>query len=336
MKVAIGISGGVDSAVSALLLKQEGHDVLGITMKLFEYETVDKMLIDAKRVCEEVGIKHLVLDLTKEFKEIVIDNFINSYKQGLTPNPCVLCNKHFKFGLLYEKAKELGYDYIATGHYVKIMNNNLYVCDNNKDQSYFLYGINKEILDKIIFPLKDFKNKEEIRKIAETHNLSIFDKKDSQEICFIKDDDYVKFLENYLSPTKGNIIDTNGNILGKHNGLYKYTIGQRKGLGISSEYPLYVMDIDYINNNVIVCKHEELFKSNLVASNVNLLVSELPEECFTKIRSRGVLAPCKVIYQNDKLLVTFKEKQRAITKGQSVVLYKDNICLGGGIIEEVY
>lgn len=336
MKVAIGISGGVDSAVSALLLKQQGHDVLGITMKLFEDETVDKMLIDAKKVCEEVGIKHLVLDLTKEFKEIVIDNFINSYKQGLTPNPCVLCNKHFKFGLLYEKAKELGYDYIATGHYVKIMNNNLYVCDNNKDQSYFLYGINKDILDKIIFPLKDFKSKEEIRKIAEMHNLSIFDKKDSQEICFIKDDDYVKFLENYLSPTKGNIIDTNGNILGKHNGLYKYTIGQRKGLGISSEYPLYVMDIDYINNNVIVCKHEELFKSNLVASNVNLLVSELPEECFTKIRSRGVLAPCKVIYQNDKLLVTFKEKQRAITKGQSVVLYKDNICLGGGIIEEVY
>jgi len=336
MKVAIGISGGVDSAVSALLLKQAGHDILGITMKLFEDETVDKMLIDAKKVCEEVGIKHLVLDLTKEFKEIVIDNFINSYKQGLTPNPCVLCNKHFKFGLLYKKAKELGYDYIATGHYVKIMNNNLYVCDNNKDQSYFLYGINKEILDKIIFPLKDFKNKDEIRKIAEMHNLSIFDKKDSQEICFIKDDDYVKFLENYLSPTTGNIIDTNGNILGKHNGLYKYTIGQRKGLGISSEYPLYVMDIDYINNNVIVCKHEELFKSNLVASNVNLLVSELPEECFAKIRSRGVLAPCKVSYQNDKLLVTFKEKQRAITKGQSVVLYKDNICLGGGIIEEVY
>ena len=336
MKVAIGISGGVDSAVSALLLKQAGHDVLGITMKLFEDETVDKMLIDAKKVCEEVGIKHLVLDLTKEFKEIVIDNFINSYKQGLTPNPCVLCNKHFKFGLLYEKAKELGYDYIATGHYVKIMNNNLYVCDNNKDQSYFLYGINKEILDKIIFPLKDFKNKDEIRKIAEMHNLSIFDKKDSQEICFIKDDDYVKFLENYLSPTIGNIIDTNGNILGKHNGLYKYTIGQRKGLGISSEYPLYVMDIDYINNNVIVCKHEELFKSNLVASNVNLLVNELPGECFAKIRSRGVLAPCKVSYQNDKLLVTFKEKQRAITKGQSVVLYKDNICLGGGIIEEVY
>ena len=297
MKVAIGISGGVDSAVSALLLKQQGYDVLGITMKLFEDESVDKMLEDAKKVCEEVGIKHLILDLSKEFKEIVINNFVESYKHGLTPNPCVLCNKHFKFGLLYEKAKELGYDHIATGHYVKIIDNKLYVCDNNKDQSYFLYSINKDILDKIIFPLKDFENKDEIRKIAKENNLSIFEKKDSQEICFIKDDDYVKFIENYLEAKEGNIIDLEGNILGKHN---------------------------------------DLFKSNLIANNVNLLVDELPNECFAKIRSRGVLAPCKVNYIDNKLYVTFNEKQRAITKGQSVVLYKDNICLGGGVIDEVY
>ena len=336
MKVAIGISGGVDSAVSALLLKQQGYDVLGITMKLFEDESVDKMLEDAKKVCEEVGIKHLILDLSKEFKEIVINNFVESYKHGLTPNPCVLCNKHFKFGLLYEKAKELGYDYIATGHYVKIIDNKLCVCDNNKDQSYFLYGINKDILDKIIFPLKNFKNKDEIREIAKENNLSIFEKKDSQEICFIKDDDYVKFLENYLEAKEGNIIDLEGNILGKHNGLYKYTIGQRKGLGISSSEPLYVTDIDYINNNIVVCIHKDLFKSNLIANNVNLLVDELPSECFAKIRSRGVLALCKVDYIDNKLYVTFSEKQRAITKGQSVVLYKDDICLGGGIIDEVY
>lgn len=336
MKVAIGISGGVDSAVSALLLKQQGYDVLGITMKLFEDETVDKMLEDAKKVCEEVGIKHLILDLSKEFKEIVINNFVESYKHGLTPNPCVLCNKHFKFGLLYEKAKELGYDHIATGHYVKISDNKLCVCDNNKDQSYFLYGINKDILDKIIFPLKDFKNKDEIREIAKQNNLSIFEKKDSQEICFIKDNDYVKFLENYLESKEGNIIDLEGNILGKHNGLYKYTIGQRKGLGISSSEPLYVTDIDYINNNIVVCKHNDLFKSNLIANNVNLLVDELHNECFAKIRSRGVLAPCKVDYIDNKLYVTFNEKQRAITKGQSVVLYKDNVCLGGGIIEKVF
>lgn len=336
MKVAIGISGGVDSAVSALILKQQGYDVLGITMKLFEDDSVDKMLIDAKKVCDEVGIKHIILDLTQEFKKIVIDNFIESYKHGKTPNPCVLCNKYFKFGLLYEKAMELGYDYIATGHYVKIIDNKLYVCDNNKDQSYFLYGINKEILDKIIFPLKEFKNKDAIRELAKKHNLSIFDKKDSQEICFIKNDDYISFLENYITPKSGDIVDLTGNILGKHNGLYKYTIGQRKGLGISSNKPLYVTDIDYINNKVIVCDNDDLFKSNLVASDVNLLVNELPNECFAKIRSRGILASCKVEFKDNKLFVTFNEKQRAITKGQSVVLYKDDICLGGGIIEEVF
>lgn len=336
MKVAIGISGGVDSAVSALILKQQGYDVLGITMKLFEDDSVNKMLIDAKKVCDEVGIKHIVLDLTKEFRKIVIDNFIESYKRGKTPNPCVLCNKYFKFGLLYEKAKELGYDYIATGHYVKIIDNKLYVCDNDKDQSYFLYGINKEILDKIIFPLKEFKNKEEIRELAKKHNLSIFDKKDSQEICFIKNDDYISFLENYITPKSGDIVDLTGNILGKHNGLYKYTIGQRKGLGISSNKPLYVTEIDYINNKVIVCDNDNLFKSNLVANDVNLLVDKLPNECFAKIRSRGILAACKVEFKDNKLFVTFNEKQRAITKGQSVVLYKDDICLGGGIIEEVF
>ena len=336
MKVAIGISGGVDSAVSALILKQQGNDVLGITMKLFEDDSVDKMLIDAKKVCDEVGIKHIILDLTKEFKQLVINNFIDSYKHGKTPNPCVLCNKHFKFGLLYEKAKELGYNYIATGHYVKIIDNKLYFCDSNKDQSYFLYGINKKILDKIIFPLKEFKSKDEIRELAKKHNLSIFDKKDSQEICFIKNDDYISFLENYITPKSGDIVDLKGNVLGKHDGLYKYTVGQRKGLGISSDKPLYVSDIDYVNNKVIVCNNEDLFKNNLIACDINLLVDDLPNECFAKIRSRGILAPCKVEIQDNKLIVSFNEKQRAITKGQSVVLYKDDVCLGGGVIEKVF
>ena len=166
--------------------------------------------------------------------------------------------------------------------------------------------------------------------------MSIFDKKDSQEICFIKNDDYISFLENYITPKSGDIVDLTGNILGKHNGLYKYTIGQRKGLGISSNKPLYVTEIDYINNKVIVCDNDNLFKSNLVANDVNLLVDKLPNECFAKIRSRGILAACKVEFKDNKLFVTFNEKQRAITKGQSVVLYKDDICLGGGIIEEVF
>ena len=336
MKVVVGISGGVDSAVSAKLLKNDGYDVLGITMVLFDDEKSLQMINDAKKVCEEVGIKHLVLDLKKEFQNIVINNFIESYKNGKTPNPCVLCNKYLKFGLLYEKAKELGYDYIATGHYVDIIDNNLCICDNNKDQSYFLYGINKDILSKIIFPLRKFNNKDEIRKYAEDNNISIFNKKDSQDICFIPNDDYIAFLEQFIKAKEGDIVDLNGFVLGKHQGLYKYTIGQRKGLGIISSKPLYVIDIDVLNNRLIVGDNEDLFKDKLIANNVNLLVSSLPFECMAKVRSRGSLAPCTIQYQDDKLIVTFKEKQRAITKGQSVVLYKDNICLGGGIIEEVF
>lgn len=336
MKVVVGISGGVDSAVSALLLKQEGHDVLGITMKLFNDDKTEKMLKDAKKVCREIGIKHLVVDLSEEFKEIVINNFIASYQNGQTPNPCVLCNKYLKFGLLYEKAQEFGYSHIATGHYVDIKDNKLCVCDNDKDQSYFLYGINKNILDKIVFPLKRFKNKDEIRHIAKINHLSVSYKKDSQEICFIPNDDYVKFLKDFITAKEGNIVDLKGNVLGKHEGLYKYTIGQRKGLRISSSYPLYVCDIDVSNNQLVVCKNDELFKDKLVAGNVNLLVDELPNTCMAKIRSRGVLAPCEVVLENNKLIVTFLEKQRAITKGQSVVLYKDDVCLGGGIIEEIF
>lgn len=336
MKVVVGISGGVDSSVSALLLKQEGHDVLGITMKLFDDPKTEQMLIDAKRVCEEIGIPHIILDLQKEFKDIVINNFIECYRQGKTPNPCILCNKHLKFGLLYEKARALGYDYIATGHYVDIKNNQLCVCDNTKDQSYFLYGIKKEILPKIIFPLKKYKNKDEIRRIASINNLSVFDKKDSQEICFIPNDDYIKYLDKFIKKTPGDIVLLNGEVLGKHDGLYKYTIGQRKGLGITYKCPLYVCDIDVLNNKLVVCCNEDLFKSELIACDVNLLVDSLPSECMAKIRSRGVIAPCKVEYQSNQLKVTFKNPQRAITKGQSVVLYKDGVCLGGGVIDQIF
>lgn len=333
MKIAVGMSGGVDSSVSAYLLKKAGHDVLGITMKLFNDQKSDEIVINAKKICEELKIKHVVLNLEKEFKDLVINDFIDNYRNGKTPNPCVLCNKYFKFGLLYQKAKDLGYDYIATGHYVDISDKQLKSCHHKKDQSYFLYGINKDILDKIVFPLKDFKNKEEIREIARKNNLSVSETKDSQEICFIPNDDYVSFLKKYLIPKEGNIVDLNGNILGKHEGLYKYTIGQRKGLGISSKYPLYVCEINVKKNEIIVCKNEDLYKDKLIATNVNLLVTELPSICMAKIRSRGEKALCQVQLKNNKLYVTFKEKQRAITKGQSIVLYQDDICLGGGIIE---
>ena len=251
-KVIVGMSGGVDSAVSAYLLKKDGYDVLGVTMKLLNNQETLDMINDAKKICEELDISHQVFDFTKEFHDIVIKNFIDSYKNGLTPNPCVLCNKYFKFGLLYEKGKELGYDYLATGHYGKIENNCLLCSNTNKDQSYFLYNINKDVLSHLIFPLAKYKNKDEIREIARVNNLSVANKKDSQDICFITNNDYISFLNNYLKPINGKIKSINGQILGNHNGLYKYTIGQRKGLGISSNTPLYVIDIDIKNNMLIV------------------------------------------------------------------------------------
>ena len=336
MRVLVGMSGGVDSSVSALLLKQQGHDVLGATMKLLDDDKTNKMLIDAKRVCEEIGIPHVVFDLTKEFREKVIDNFVSEYQNGKTPNPCVRCNKYLKFGLLYKKGLELGYDYIATGHYVDINDNTLCACNNDKDQSYFLCAINKDVIPKIIFPLKNFKNKEEIREIARLNNLSVFNKKDSQEICFIENDDYISYLKDKIKATNGNIVLKDGQIIGKHQGLYKYTIGQRKGLGIAYNKPLYVVDIDILNNQLVVGSNDDLFSTKLIANNLNILVDKLPKECLAKVRSRGDKVPCYIQKTNDKLEVTVKKKVRAITKGQSVVLYKDNVCLGGGIIEETF
>lgn len=335
MKIAVGMSGGVDSAVSAFLLKQQGNDVIGITMKLLNNKETNKSIKDAENICNKIGIKFYVLDLVKEFKDTVIKDFIDNYKNGYTPNPCVLCNKYFKFGKLYEYAKSLGYDYIATGHYVDIKDNMLCKCDNNKDQSYFLYQINKDVIDKIVFPLREFKSKDEIREIAIKNDLIVGNKKDSQEICFIPDDDYVNFLTDYIKDKSGNIVLKTGQILGKHNGLYKYTIGQRKGLNISYKSPLYVLDLDIKNNNVIVGSNEDLFKTKLIADNVNLFENFKEIDCLAKVRSRGNYVNCHAVYENDKLIVTFTEPVRAITKGQSVVLYKDNTCLGGGIIKEV-
>lgn len=336
MKIVIGMSGGVDSSVAALLLKEEGHDILGITLKLFDDDKTNEMINDSKKICSIIGIPHQVINLEKEFKEIVINNFINEYNKGFTPNPCVICNKYIKFGLMYQKAKELGYDYLATGHYINNKDGKLEIFPSSKDQSYFLYGIDKDIINHLVFPLNKFKNKDEIREYAKQNNLPVYNKKDSQEICFIKDDDYINFLNNFIVSKEGNIRHKNGEILGKHNGIYKYTIGQRKGLKIGYKEALYVIDINKETNEVIVGNNDDLFSNNLVANNINILVDKIPEYCMAKVRSRGVLSPCQVKLEDNKLFVTFKEKQRAITKGQSIVIYKDNILLGGGIIEKVF
>ena len=339
--IGIGMSGGVDSSAAAYLLKSQGYDVIGITMHLIDNQKSIDSINDAKRVCEELGIKHVVLDLRDKFKSIVIKNFIDSYKSGVTPNPCCVCNKYFKFGLFYEEAVKLGCDYISTGHYAKIVDGKLYRADVlEKDQSYFLWGINKEVLNKVILPLQDYNDKEKVRELALKAGISVSNKKDSQEICFIPNDDYNAFLDSNLDvlPKHGDICLKDGTVLGKHNGLIYYTVGQRKGLNISYKEPLYVIKLDVENNRLIVGSNDDLFGCSLVAKDVNLLVDSLPDELYAKVRSRGQLKKCVVTFLDDnKMQVKLLEIERAITLGQSIVLYdKNNCCLGGGIIEEVF
>lgn len=295
----------------------------------------DKNINDAKTVCNKLNITHIVLDLREEFKKYVINNFINAYKKGITPNPCVECNRYIKFDLLYEKAQDLGIDTIATGHYAKIENNHIVRSDSPKDQTYFLYGIKKELLKHIIFPLDKVINKEDIRKIALENDLIVARKKDSQEICFVENDDYGKFLEENLDilPDKGDFILKDGTFIGKHKGIMYYTIGQRKGLNISYSRPLYIIEIDSINNRIILGDEEDLYKDSLIITNINLL-----EENYTnltcKIRYRTPEVPCDIeIISTNEILIKFDKPVKSVTKGQSAVLYSDNVLIGGGIIK---
>ena len=345
-KVLLGMSGGVDSSVSAILLKKAGYEVIGCTMNLLD-EPNEESIKDAKKVCEKLGIEHHVFDCKKEFRCHVIDTFISEYGNARTPNPCVECNQYLKFGIFYDRAKELGCKYVATGHYAKKEYSEKYKQyvlrksnEEKKDQTYFLYTIPREKVEYILFPLQDNVSKDDTRALAEEYGLEIASKKDSQEICFIKDDDYQRFLKEHMQkqPQKGKIVLTTGEILGIHNGLINYTIGQRKGLGISYKEPLYVVKLDMKNNQVIVGTETELYTNQLEAMNVNWIVdveNRLEEglECFAKIRYRAKEAKAKVIKENKTIKVVFQEPQRAITQGQSVVFYdEDGIVLGGGKI----
>lgn len=348
-RVLLGMSGGVDSSTSAVILKEKGYEVVGATMRLWEDSTKEEpdSIQDAKKVCEKLGIEHHVIDLRKEFKENVIDNFICTYMCGKTPNPCVECNKFMKFDMFYKYAQKLNCEYIATGHYAKVEYSEKYgeyvltkSNEEKKDQTYFLYGINKEILPHIIFPLSEFDNKEEIRNIAEKNELGVAKKKESQEVCFIPDNDYVGFLTRNCNDFKqknksGNIVLSNGEVLGKHSGIINYTVGQRKGLGISYTEPLYVLKLDKENNNVIVGTEKELYSKELNANELNFLLDidlskEIEVKAKIRYRAKEALATLKV--NKGIAIVEFKEPQRAITPGQSVVFYLGNIVLGGGKI----
>ena len=347
-RVLLGMSGGVDSSVSAILLKKSGYDVIGVTMNLCGNQ--EQTINDAKKVCEKLQIEHNVLDLRNEFQKKVIDNFKTEYREGKTPNPCVECNKYIKFGELYKYAKDFNCDFIATGHYAKVLYSeqyNQYVLAKSeaieKDQTYFLYGIDRNILSKVLFPLGNFRNKEEIRNIAKENNLEVANKKDSQEICFIQNNNYVEFLQrdnSFKNQKIGNIVLRNGTILGKHKGLINYTVGQRKGLGISYKEPLYVLEIDNKVNQVVVGTEEDLYSKVLYAENLNFLIDltkfedKINIKAKIRYRSKEADAILSIQYQNGKRIakVEFNEFQRAITRGQSVVFYIGNIVLGGGKI----
>ena len=345
-KVLLGMSGGVDSSASAILLKQKGYEVIGCTMILHDEDLEEnKAVDDAKKICEKLQINHYIYDFKKEFKCRVIKDFINEYQQARTPNPCIECNKYLKFGAFIKIAKELNCDYIATGHYARVEFSEKYQKyvlkkskEEKKDQTYFLYNINKEDIEHIIFPLQDYVKKEETRQLVEENGLEVSKKKDSQEICFIPNDDYQSFLIKYMDkkPKEGNIVLSTGEVLGKHKGLINYTVGQRKGLGISYKEPLYVVKLDIDKNEVVVGIEKELYTTNLYATDINWLVfDKVPKkiECLAKVRYRAKEAEA-IVYEYEKgVKVEFKEAQRAITPGQSVVFYdKEGIVLGGGKI----
>jgi len=346
-RIVVAMSGGVDST---------GHEVIGITMQLLDYKDAEggccslDHVIDARRVAQELDIPHYVVNFIDSFKELVLKDYVVKYESGKTPIPCVLCNQYVKFDLLLKRALELGADYLATGHYAKIINGDgAYSLnkadDENKDQTYFLYTLKQKELGKLMFPLGSLK-KDEVRELARSLNIKLAEKPDSTGVCFVPSDNYRDYLisQSAFTEKQGDIVNVEGEVLGKHRGIYSFTIGQRRGLGIATGKPMYVVGIEPKENRLIVGEEDKIYSNKLLAENISWvqtnnqieLNSEEPFEVKAKIRNRHREDDAIVTMKSDtQAEIEFINPQRAITPGQAVVLYQDNKVLGGGWINRV-
>ena len=337
-RVAVAMSGGVDSSVSAALLKEAGYEVSGAHMQL--WANPNHNTSDLEHTCQLLNIPLHKLNFETEFRSFVIDYFCHEYSLGRTPNPCIICNQHIKFGLLLERVLEMGADYLATGHYARIEHSPngyslLKAVDPTKDQSYFLYTLGQRELQHLLLPLGNL-HKVETRRLATERGLPASSRHDSQDVCFIPDNDYRSFIAKHIPIKSGDIIDTEGKVLGKHNGLAQYTIGQRQGLGLASNERLYVLSFDVANNRLVAGTRDQLLSNRLLATTLSWVSGKAPQEPINitaKIRYKSPEAPIKLYINDGRAKVQFLKPQRAIAPGQAIVFYQGDAVLGGGIIE---